>query len=445
MEKRRCRVMSATMGVACGVTAAILGGLAPGTAKAQITHDVHGASITWAPDKVHATLGDEVTWHYDDHNVWLVPPGGDLDPAAGDIFRVGEDYRGPASYTLDQLGTWTFVCRFHSGFSPVRDAWVGMFGTIEVGAAGGIPRLELSVNPRSRVVGPRAKEVRFVVRVANLGDGPSGTVALLARAPMRRFTIRGGQYTSLAAGDTTTERFRLMLQPAARGTRTQVKFTASGPVSSEKATAMVRVRRTATRLKVEARPERIAVDPRTKQMNYLVRATNTSRRPSGVVRLCARRWPHRHVKLLGERCEAVANVRSGASAEQEFSFRVLDRARGKLSKIRFRARGPHVEPAATTVSLRVRRWASPAKTVAVSKYEYSPRAVTVRRGDRVVWKGERGSHTVTFSGYMSPFGWERFNERVLEGDRLLRTARRRGSFRYYCLYHGSMRGKVIVR
>jgi plastocyanin len=199
------------------------------------------------------------------------------------------------------------------------------------------------------------------------------------------------------------------------------------------------------RLELKAAPKSIAVDPRTKQMNYRLLATKRGRGSSGVVRLCARKWPHGRLRLLGQRCETVANVDPGDSAQHEFNFRVLGQARGKLSTIRFRARGHDVEPAATTAWLRVRQRASPAKTVAVSKYEYTPKVVTMRRGDRVIWNGERGSHTVTFSGYRSPFGWERFNERVHEGDRLLRTARRRGEFRYYCFYHGSMRGKVIVR
>jgi plastocyanin len=151
--------------------------------------------------------------------------------------------------------------------------------------------------------------------------------------------------------------------------------------------------------------------------------------------------------VLGERCEAVANIDPGASAAHVFTFSVLDRALGSASEIRFRARGPDVEAAATTVSLRVRRRAGPTETVIVRKYEFRPRVVTMRRGDRLIWKGETGSHTVTFQGGTgSPFGWERFSEGIGPGGRLLRTARRRGTFEYVCFPHrGSMRGKVIVR
>jgi plastocyanin len=199
------------------------------------------------------------------------------------------------------------------------------------------------------------------------------------------------------------------------------------------------------RLVVEAAPKSIAVDPRTRQMNYRLLATKRGRGSSGVVRLCARKWPHGRLRLLGQRCETVANVDPGDSAEHEFGFRVLDRARGKLSKIRFRARGHDVEPASTNVWLRVRQRPRPSKTVAVHNFEYRPTVVKMRRGDRVVWKGKSGSHTVTFSSSGSPFGWERFSETVSSGERLLRTARRRGTFRYYCIFHYGMGGSVRVR
>jgi plastocyanin len=219
------------------------------------------------------------------------------------------------------------------------------------------------------------------------------------------------------------------------------RATASNDASGRAAVAGSRAR-----LVVEAAPKSIAVDPRTRQMNYRLLATKRGRGSSGVVRLCARKWPHGRLRLLGQRCETVANVDPGDSAEHEFGFRVLDRARGKLSQIRFRARGHDVEPAATTASLRVRQRARPSKTVIVRKYEFLPRTITVGRGDRVIWKGETGSHSVTFERDTgSPFGWERFDEWVSPGTRLLRTTRRRGTFRYYCRPHGSMRGKLIVR
>ena len=112
-------------------------------------------------------------------------------------------------------------------------------------------------------------------------------------------------------------------------------------------------------VRVEARPKRETLDPGDKRVSYRLYTTNMDKEPSGVVRLCARKWPHGRLRLLGERCEAFASVDPGESALRLFKFRVLDRARGKLSEIRLRARGPEVQPAATTVLLKVRRRAAP--------------------------------------------------------------------------------------
>jgi hypothetical protein len=118
---------------------------------------------------------------------------------------------------------------------------------------------------------------------------------------------------------------------------------------------------------VTATPRLILVDPRTK-VRYRLRATNRDTGPSGAVRLCAREWPHGRLRLLGKRCEVFANVDPGASAERLFRFRVLDPARGKLSQIRLRARGPNLQAAARTVSVRVRRRPS----LPPEPYRYGP-------------------------------------------------------------------------
>ncbi|HWK25290.1 MAG TPA: PKD domain-containing protein [Solirubrobacter sp.] len=104
------------------------------------THDIDATGVTWEPGAVTAELGDELRWNFPAataqtvHDVWVVPPGGDPAPG-GDIFQVtpGLVLPGGASvqHTLDKEGTWTFVCRVHSGFSDGR--WVGMVGTAQVG------------------------------------------------------------------------------------------------------------------------------------------------------------------------------------------------------------------------------------------------------------------------------------------------------------------------
>ncbi|MGH9013112.1 MAG: ThuA domain-containing protein, partial [Acidimicrobiia bacterium] len=111
------------------------------------THDVQAQPATWDPDQLDTASGDVVTWHFDDppaqfpHDVWLVPPGGDPDPDGDDIFEVtdgtvppgGE----PVSFTFEEEGTWTFICRVHSAFDG--EQWNGMVGTAEVEPGAGEP------------------------------------------------------------------------------------------------------------------------------------------------------------------------------------------------------------------------------------------------------------------------------------------------------------------
>ena len=110
------------------------------------THDVQAQGAVWNPDELDLASGDVVTWHFDDppaqfpHDVWLVPPGGDPDPAGDDIFQVTDGVvpagGPPVSYTFEQQGTWTYICRIHSAFSGGE--WAGMVGTAEVGPGGGV-------------------------------------------------------------------------------------------------------------------------------------------------------------------------------------------------------------------------------------------------------------------------------------------------------------------
>ena len=219
-----------------------------------------------------------------------------------------------------------------------------------------------------------------------------------------------------------------------------------------------------TPLKLKVKSKRLAVDPRTGQVEYRLRATNRGTQASGVVRLCAGKWPRRRLRLRGERCEAAASIDPGQSAVRVFRFRVRARARGKLSKIRLRARGPNFEAVGKTVRLRVRRRAGASKIVIARKPGvFLPEDVTVRRGERLIWESRavHASHTVTFCSAPSPkcdprfvtagspFGWGEFNEGLAAGGRIARTAMRRGKFHYYCRPHGSagssMHGSVTVK
>jgi plastocyanin len=84
------------------------------------------------------------------------------------------------------------------------------------------------------------------------------------------------------------------------------------------------------------------------------------------------------------------------------------------------------------------------KTVKVGNYDFRPKAVTVEKGERVTWKGVRGSHNVTFE--RSPFNRRNFKRGISEGRRFSKRTRREGKFRYVCSFHDhlGMRGRVIV-
>ena len=117
------------------------GGSEPGEPE---THDVDATGTVWTPSDVDAVTGDVVRWNFEEpdavfpHDVWVVPPGGNPDPAGSDMYQVtpGIVMPGGASVTetVDEAGSWTFVCKLHAGFSG--GAWTGMTGTIDVTEGG---------------------------------------------------------------------------------------------------------------------------------------------------------------------------------------------------------------------------------------------------------------------------------------------------------------------
>ncbi len=73
-------------------------------------------------------------------------------------------------------------------------------------------------------------------------------------------------------------------------------------------------------------------------------------------------------------------------------------------------------------------------TVAVRDDFYRPRLLTVSKGDRVVWVNRgQDRHTVTT---------RRWNVVLDPGERHSRVIRR--GWRYRCVYHGDMTGRIIV-
>jgi hypothetical protein len=85
--------------------------------------------------------GDVVRWNFPAsagtvHDVWVIEPG-EAPNADGRQITSGFKSPGdpPVSETLDEVGTWTWVCKVHS--SRATGAWEGMVGTAEVTAGGG--------------------------------------------------------------------------------------------------------------------------------------------------------------------------------------------------------------------------------------------------------------------------------------------------------------------
>jgi plastocyanin len=106
------------------------------------TCDTFAKGTAWDPARCDVAFGGRVTWHFDQpdaqfpHDVWLVPPGGNPDPAGPDIVQVtnGPVSPGgpPVSYTFQRAGTWQFVCRIHSSYAAGQ--WTGMTGSVGVGS-----------------------------------------------------------------------------------------------------------------------------------------------------------------------------------------------------------------------------------------------------------------------------------------------------------------------
>lgn len=236
--------------VAAAAAAALL---LPGTAAAQ--SDVDAVGTIWSPSQVDVTLNDSVTWHFDDpenflpHDVWLVPPGGDPDPMGPDIFEVtdGPVQAGgpPVSYTFGELGTWTYVCRLHSGFSGGE--WTGMVGTADVSNAGPTDtELDLGTSPRSKKVKP-GQQAAFRATVENIGGAQGTNVRVCARAPKKLATIRGKPcqaYASLGIGASRARAFTIKPKPKAKGKSVRISFTATAAnAPRETATATLKVKR----------------------------------------------------------------------------------------------------------------------------------------------------------------------------------------------------------
>jgi PKD repeat protein/glucose/arabinose dehydrogenase/type 1 glutamine amidotransferase len=265
------------------------------------THDVFAQGAIWSPDQVDAALGDEVRWNFDEpaaqfpHDVWLVPPGGDPDPDGTDIFEVTEGLVSPGgdpvSQTLDEEGSWQYICRVHSGYDDGSGEWSGMVGTadvtggsegwvtyegpftlsdpgaydlefrsqdvagnledppgqasFEIGQAGD-PALDLDVDPRKRSA-KVGKKAAFTATALNTGDAEASEVEVCVKAPKRKVRVVGDEcetVETLGADEELDSRFQLKPKRSARGDKVEITFTAvADGLSKERATATLKVKR----------------------------------------------------------------------------------------------------------------------------------------------------------------------------------------------------------
>jgi PKD repeat protein/type 1 glutamine amidotransferase/plastocyanin len=116
----------------------------PGGGGEPETHQVNALPAAWDPSSLQVATGDVVQWNFPaatagaPHDVWVLEPG-DAPDADGRQVTSGLKFPGdpPVSETLDEVGTWKYLCKVHSSRSSGE--WTGMVGTAEVTAGGGTP------------------------------------------------------------------------------------------------------------------------------------------------------------------------------------------------------------------------------------------------------------------------------------------------------------------
>jgi alpha-L-fucosidase 2 len=116
--------------------------------------------------------------------------------------------------------------------------------TYRIVAGGSGPDLVLVGEPKRRQVGPRRKRTTFRVRAINRGDGPTGPIDLIARAPKERLRVRGPKrrkIANIAPGASNRQAFELRIRKPARGKVTKIKLLARGPDVEDRET-VVRLR-----------------------------------------------------------------------------------------------------------------------------------------------------------------------------------------------------------
>jgi PKD repeat protein/type 1 glutamine amidotransferase len=106
------------------------------------THEVNAQPSSWNPSTLSATTGDTVKWNFPDtagfqHDVWVIKPGEAPDSDGHKLTDPVEPGGQSVSATVDQAGTWTWLCKIHS--FKTGGHWEGMVGTATVGQATSTP------------------------------------------------------------------------------------------------------------------------------------------------------------------------------------------------------------------------------------------------------------------------------------------------------------------
>ncbi|GAB3143404.1 ThuA domain-containing protein [Microbispora hainanensis] len=179
------------------------------------TCDIYAMGTAWSPDNCEIARGGTITWHFNapdaamPHDVWLVPPGGNPDPNGGDVFEVTKGAVSPGgppvSYTLDREGTWTVICRLHSGFDGTK--WIGMVTTITVGGgAAGV--YTVSAKHSGKYVAPQdastADDAKIVQMSATEGGEQQWEAIPFTAGAYQLKNVKSGKCLDVPRGSTAT-------------------------------------------------------------------------------------------------------------------------------------------------------------------------------------------------------------------------------------------------
>ena len=81
------------------------------------------------------------------------------------------------------------------------------------------------------------------------------------------------------------------------------------------------------------------------------------------------------------------------------------------------------------------------KIVKATNFKFTPKTLTIKKGQKVTWKNIEGSHTVTIKSL-------NYDKTISASHKTVsKTFGQKGTFNYFCRFHKSfgMTGKIIVQ